>query len=293
MKIRRCLMAAALLLCGMTFLYVQKLDTEAASPYTIYVNRRTNIVNVVRSRTGEVVRAMYCSTGRNYSTIRGTYTTVSKMRWHALYGGVYGQYCMRIHGPYLFHSVPYYRTSCTQLATKEYNKLGTQASDGCIRLAVTDAKWLYDHCGVGTRVVIGESRKLQKPDRKKLKISTASRTGWDPTDPNPLNPYYPKLKLRKSASRKLEYGSKAGKKVLKNMIKPSSRTTSTEELMEHVQVKGKVNTAKPGKYKVTYTVTDPKTLLTKSLKVTFTVKKKPQTPQVQEPAAETPAAPAM
>ncbi len=290
MKIRRCLMAVALLLCGMAFLYGQRMDAEAAGSYTIYVNRKTNIVNVVSNRTGKVVRAMYCSTGRNYSTIRGTYTTVSKMRWHALYGGVYGQYCMRIHGPYLFHSVPYYRTSCSQLKTAEYNKLGTQASDGCIRLAVVDAKWLYDHCGVGTRVVIGESRKLQKPDRKKLKISTSGRTGWDPTDPNPLNPYYPKLKLRKSASRKLEYGSKVNKKILKSMIRPSSRTTSTAELLKHVKVSGKVNTAKPGKYKITYTVTDPKTLLTRSLKVTFTVKKQPQIPQ---PVQETPAVPAV
>lgn len=276
MKIRRCVIAAIVLLFAMAFVCGQKVDTKAASRYTIYVNRKTNIVNVVDSKSGEVVRAMYCSTGRNYSTIRGTYTTVSKMRWHALYGGVYGQYCMRIHGPYLFHSVPYYRTSKSALETEEYNKLGTQASDGCIRLAVVDAKWLYDHCGVGTRVVIGDTKKLQKPDREKLKISTASKTGWDPTDPDPANPYYPKLKLRKSVSKKLAYGSKANKKTLKTFIKVTSRTTSTADLLENVKVKGKVDTSKPGKYTVTYTVTDPKTLLTKSLKVTFTVKRNPQ-----------------
>lgn len=273
MKIRRSVMAAILLLFAAAFVYGHGVDAEAASRYTIYVNRKTNIVNVVDTRSGKVVRAMYCSTGRNYSTIQGTYTTVSKMRWHALYGGVYGQYCMRIHGPYLFHSVPYYRTSKSQLETKEYNKLGTQASDGCIRLAVVDAKWLYDNCGVGTKVVIGDTKKLQKPDRKKLKISTASRTGWDPTDPDPANPYYPKLKLKKSVSTKLAYGTKTNKKMLKKLIKVTSRTTSTEDLLESVKVKGKVDTAKPGKYKVTYTVTDPKTLLTKSLKVTFTVTK--------------------
>lgn len=276
MKIRRYVIAAVMLLFAVPFVWGQKVDAEAASRYTIYVNRRTNIVNVVDGRSGEVVRAMYCSTGRNYSTIRGTYTTVSKMRWHALYGGVYGQYCMRIHGPYLFHSVPYYRTSKNALETEEYNKLGTQASDGCIRLAVVDAKWLYDHCGVGTRVVIGDTKKLQKPDRSKLKISTASKTGWDPTDPDPANPYYPKLKLRKSVSKKLAYGSKVNKKTLKTWIKVTSRTTSAADLLENVKVKGRVDTSKPGKYTVTYTVTDPETLLEKSLKVTFTVKKNVQ-----------------
>ena len=80
-------------------------------------------------------------------------------------------------------------------------------------------------------------------------------------------------KLKKSASTKLAYGSKASKKFLKKLIKVTSRTTSTADLLENVKVRGKVDTAKPGKYKVTYTVTDPKTLLTKSLKVTFTVKK--------------------
>ena len=55
MKIRRYFMAVMLLLCGAAFLYGQKLDTEAASQYTIYVNRRTNIINVVSSRTGKEV----------------------------------------------------------------------------------------------------------------------------------------------------------------------------------------------------------------------------------------------
>ena len=95
MKIRRIVMAAAVLFFAAAFLYGHGMEAQAASRYTIYVNRRTNIVNVVDGR-GRVVRAMYCSTGKNYSTIGGTYNTVSKMRWHALNGGVYGQYCTRI-----------------------------------------------------------------------------------------------------------------------------------------------------------------------------------------------------
>ncbi|MFR5209625.1 MAG: L,D-transpeptidase family protein [Clostridia bacterium] len=27
-----------------------------------------------------------------------------------------------------------------------FNKLGEQASQGCVRLAVSDAKWVYDNC---------------------------------------------------------------------------------------------------------------------------------------------------
>lgn len=284
MKIRRIVMAAAVLFFAAAFLYGHGMEAQAASRYTIYVNRRTNIVNVVDGR-GRVVRAMYCSTGKNYSTIGGTYNTVSKMRWHALNGGVYGQYCTRIYGSYLFHSVYYYRTVKNQMSTAEYNKLGSQASAGCIRLAVTDAKWIYDHCSIGTRVVIGESRTLKKPTRSKLKVSTARRTGWDPTDPDPANPYYPKIRLKKSASKKIPYGRKMNKKKLRKLIKVTSPTTSTATLLKNVTVKGKVKSSKPGKYKITYTVTDPRTLLTKSLKVTFTVKKPKKT--------AVPAAPAM
>lgn len=75
------------------------------------------------------------------------------------------------------------------------------------------------------------------------------------------------------------------KKKLRKMITVSSRTTSSAELLKNVTIKGRVRTKKPGKYKITFTVTDPRTLLSKSLKVTYTVKKAPQEP------AEAPAVP--
>lgn len=287
MKIRRRIMTTVLMLFTAAFLYGQKLDVDAASRYTIYVNRSSNIINVVDSRTGKVVKAMYCSTGVGYSTIGGTYNTVSKMRWHALNGGVYGQYCTRIHGSYLFHSVYYYRTVKNQMSTREYNKLGSQASAGCVRLAVVDAKWIYDHCDVGTRVVIGESRRMVKPTRSKLKVSTARRTGWDPTDPDPANPYYPTIRLKKQSSQKVEYGAKLKKAKLKKLVKVSSPTTSASTLAKYVTVKGKVKTTQPGKYKVVYTVTDPRTLLTKSLNVTFKVKKKVQPDEPEKNTQDT------
>lgn len=287
MKIRRRIMTTVLMLFTAAFLYGQKLDVDAASRYTIYVNRSSNIINVVDSRTGKVVKAMYCSTGVGYSTIGGTYNTVSKMRWHALNGGVYGQYCTRIHGSYLFHSVYYYRTVKNQMSTREYNKLGSQASAGCVRLAVVDAKWIYDHCDVGTRVVIGESRRMVKPTRSKLKVSTARRTGWDPTDPDPANPYYPTIRLKKQSSQKVEYGAKLKKTKLKKLVKVSSPTTSASTLAKYVTVKGKVKTTQPGKYKVVYTVTDPRTLLTKSLNVTFKVKKKVQPDEPEKNTQDT------
>ena len=243
-------------------------DVQARS-YTIYVNRKTNIVNVVNRKTGKLVRAMYCSTGKNYGTISGTYHTYEKLRWHALNGGVYGQYCTRISGPYLFHSVPYYRTSHSQVETKEYNKLGKQASQGCVRLAVVDAKWIYDHCKTGTKVVISEKKKLKKPTRKRLKISTRKKAGWDPTDPDEDNPYYPTLKLTKKSYRYVALNSSFDPR---SVITVSSDFTSKKTLLSLVKISGKVNTAKAGKYKIVYSLKDPATELRKKLTVYFIVK---------------------
>lgn len=272
MKKKKLVLLAALFVFAFTFLHFYSVDASAAGGYTIYVNRKTNLVNVVNSKNGKLVRAMYCSTGKKYRTIRGTFRTTAKYRWRALYHDSYGQYSTRIRGPYLFHSVPYYRTRKNKVDTKEYNKLGKQASAGCIRLAVTDAKWIYDHCRVGTKVVIGESKKLKKPSRPKLKISTKKKTGWDPTDPDPHNPYRPVLTLKKGASTKIPYGSNFN---VKEKISVSSKFTSRKTLLKHTSVKGKVNTEKPGTYKVTCTLTDPNTTLKVKKTFTFKVGKKP------------------
>ncbi len=272
-----------LILLIMLCLSGKSIRAEASSGYTIYVNRKSNIINVV-NRSGRVVRSMYCSTGKGYATIKGTYYTQNRMRWHALFHGVYGQYCTRIHGHYLFHSVCYASPRKNQLLTKEYNRLGTQASAGCVRLAVIDAKWIYDHCKRGTKVVIGESRKMKKPSRKKIRLSTSSRTGWDPTDPDSSNPYRPKIKLKKGVSKKIKYGSAFDPL---EKISVSSRVTEKEELMDNVTIKGKVKVKKTGKYKLVYTLKDPNTLLSRTLKVTYTVGKKPAAQTTEKEADQT------
>ena len=115
-----------------------------------------------------------------------------KYVWRALNGGVYGQYATRITGSYLFHSVPYYRQDKSTLETGEYNKLGSRASAGCVRLCVRDVKWIYDHCASGTIVTLYDDSNLQEPLMKPnaIRIPTNSRNaGWDPTDPDGRNPW--------------------------------------------------------------------------------------------------------
>ncbi len=255
---------------GLCMTYKADVQATSANTYTIYVNRQTNLVNVVNNNTGKVVRAMYCSTGKNNGTITGTYRTKVKYRWRELYGNVYGQYATRISGPYLFHSVPYYSTSSSKVETKEYNKLGKQASQGCVRLAVVDCKWIYDHCKIGTKVVIGDKKKLKKPSRPLVKISTIKKAGWDPTDPNSKNPYRPTLKLKSNSYLTVKLDHKFR---YRDVVKVSSKFTSSNVLLSKLKVSGSCNIHKVGTYKVTYSLTDPATELKTTLKVTFKVVK--------------------
>lgn len=131
-------------------------------------------------------KEMICSTGMNNSTPLGRFKIYVRYRWILLQGDVYGQYALRFYGSILFHSVPYIENRKPDtLQWEEWNKLGQQASAGCVRMSVEDVKWLYDHCDDGTIVVVYEGPdEAETRARLKLPDITESENGnWDPTDP--------------------------------------------------------------------------------------------------------------
>ena len=168
--------------------------------YYVKVNRLLNVVMVYTlDRNGEytkLAKTFVSSNGKPGSeTIVGTFTVTD--RYEALYlvGNVWGQYAVRINGPYFFHSVPYFskgNPNWDDLEYLEYNKLGEGASAGCVRMAAVDAKWIYDNIPYGTTVEIYDAETLPegvvKPTPIKIDVNSPNR-GWDPTDPNPANPW--------------------------------------------------------------------------------------------------------
>ena len=106
---------------------------------------------------------------------------------------MWGHYSTQIKGNILFHSVPYLeKGNPASLEYWEYDKLGTYASAGCVRLKVIDAKWIYDNCGKGTKVEFYSDSNpgpLGKPSSKKISSYSDDLRNWDPTDPNPNNPW--------------------------------------------------------------------------------------------------------
>ncbi|MCQ4635682.1 L,D-transpeptidase family protein [Anaerovorax odorimutans] len=163
---------------------------------TIKVNRKKNCVTLY-AKDGKrgytiPVKAMACSVGKSKTpTVKGTYY-LSKgrtYRWAKLGGPTmggycYGQYCSRITGGYLFHSVNFNQKNNRTLSSAAYNNLGKAASHGCIRLQTANAKIIYDIArNKKTKVVIYDGKSagpFDKPTVKKIK----SGQHYDPTDPN-------------------------------------------------------------------------------------------------------------
>lgn len=168
---------------------VQDLDSVIGrqSSYYITVNRVTCQVMVYAKdgANGYIipVKTFACSVGLpGTPTPTGTFKTSEKKRWHTLMGPSYGQYCTRIVGGVLFHSVAGSNMTSHNLSAVEYNKLGSPASHGCVRLCVRDAKWIYDNCALGTTVTINDS--AYAPFDKPATIKILASQNWDPTDPN-------------------------------------------------------------------------------------------------------------
>ncbi len=166
-------------------------EQVTAATYVIRVNVAANAVTVYKN--GIPVRTMVCSTGVS-TPHSGSYHISDKYVWRPLFQNVYGQYTCRIVGSILFHSVPYsVNGDKASLTTDHYDKLGQADSLGCVRLMVADAKWIYDNCPSGTEVVFYDDVQVAGPLGKAFFSPIggydASLSCWDPSDPDPANPW--------------------------------------------------------------------------------------------------------
>lgn len=170
---------------------------QSEKAYLARINLTHCTVNVyTKDENGEYtvpVKAMICSTG--YATPKaGTfYRLGNTWEWLRLKGNVYGHYVTQITGNILFHSVPYLRWGDPgSLEYWEFDKLGVKASQGCIRLLVSDAIWIYNNAWniVGAEFYRDEDPgPFGKPTAPKISDNELCRD-WDPTDPNPENPWH-------------------------------------------------------------------------------------------------------
>ena len=229
-----------------------------ANLYRITVNRHTNTVTVYTyDENGEYtlpVRAMVasCGTGGADITPVGTYALYFKEGWHGLYGDVYGMYVAGFEGPYLFHSVPYYTHNRADLETAEFNKLGTNASQGCVRLMVSDARWICRNCALNTPVTVIDADASADPLGTPPAVKIDEKIKWDPTDPDEKNPYFGK---RPTISGAEDVTLKMGESF--NALEGvKAADICGNDITDRVALTGQVIPDKAGVYYLTYTVTD-------------------------------------
>ncbi|MDR1001713.1 MAG: L,D-transpeptidase [Oscillospiraceae bacterium] len=160
---------------------------------TVYVGSQT--VGVYRKdddgKYSILEISFICSTGTvTNPTDYGTYKIMAQYRWRSLMEGSFGQFASEIGNGYLFHSVPGDQKKPNAMSNAGYDRLGTRASHGCIRMCVRDAKWIYDNVPVGTKVkVVTGKGPAGRPIPKRNKA--AKYSGWDPTDEwAEGNPYF-------------------------------------------------------------------------------------------------------
>ena len=120
---------------------------------------------------------MFCWTARHTNTDRYVYNTC---KISLAYSDVpsYGQYCTRIVGGVLFHSVAGSNMTSHNLSAGNYNMLGQPASHGVT--PARDAKWIYDNCALGTTVTISDTAAMLFDKPATIKIPAGQ--DWDPTD---------------------------------------------------------------------------------------------------------------
>ena len=152
-------------------------------------------------------RIMICSSGKGKNgTPVGKYKIYERYEYKLLGSEeedtlCFGFWACRFFKGHLFHSVPIsydagYDKAKAHRMTKmrNYEKLGTMASHGCVRLTVADAKYIYDLSQFETVNVWVTKDKGPTPPRPPKIIWSEPYTdrqgrGWDPTDPDPTNPY--------------------------------------------------------------------------------------------------------
>ena len=215
----------------------QKAEAAAKKPvYKLEVSKSKCVVVAYKkeNKKWKYVRTMLCSPGTSGRTPGGTFHLGGKQRWGVLMGPVYGQYCCNITSDVLFHSVWYSSVSKRAQNSSEFNRLGSPASHGCVRLATIDAKWIYDNCKKGTLIKIGYGKRTPKGKPKKI----YSSSGWDPTDPDPRNPNF---KLRKAVIKAKPKTLSLGKKYDAKKYVKATNPNALEDITNKVKVKALIN----------------------------------------------------
>ncbi len=168
--------------------------------YFLEIDKTNQVVRVFTKDTNGIysilVRRMICSSGNNRHILTdGIYRVPGpRRRWMGtVLPGIYVQYGTQLWEGVYFHSIPYTKNgNGAAMETKEYKGLGSNISDGCIRLLCADCKWIYENITAGTYTACtrGDRKESEYGSVTLPELSVSEYLTWDPTDDDPENPYY-------------------------------------------------------------------------------------------------------
>lgn len=164
--------------------------------YKIRVFLKEQVMAVYQLGTDNVrrlYRVFTASTGEEQGWTPVAKTSIGRRHEEGvMFDGSYAMFCSQINGNILIHSVPSYGDNGhVGISTEDWNKLGTPASHGCVRVAYNVAKFVYENLPQGSPVeVLPDADDFPEIpdgcDRLRLPVDGPA---WDPTNPNPENPY--------------------------------------------------------------------------------------------------------
>lgn len=133
---------------------ISSLSISSKTPYLVYLSLDKQMTYVYEGSNNNwnLIKEFNSSTGiEGKETPKGIFAVTNRGNW--FYSEEFQQgakYWVQFMGDYLFHSLPFDENQDNIL---DYT-LGTPSSHGCIRLAVEDAKWLYDNIDNNTKIII-------------------------------------------------------------------------------------------------------------------------------------------
>ena len=132
--------------------FINKKNISSNTSYLIWVDLIHFKVNIFSGYNNKwkLVKSYLCTIGKpSTPTPKGTFTVGIKGLYFGVEKGYKAWYYTQFKGNYLFHSIIYNLDGNVR-----DGRLGMKLSDGCIRLAKENAKWIYDNIPEGTKVYI-------------------------------------------------------------------------------------------------------------------------------------------
>ncbi|GAA0858570.1 hypothetical protein GCM10008916_16970 [Clostridium nitritogenes] len=132
--------------------FVNTSNLTSTTNYLIWVDTKNFKTNIFKGSKGNwtLVHSYLCSIGKpSTPTPKGNFKIGIRGLYFGKESGYICRYYTQFKGNYLFHSIIYNLDGSVR-----DGRLGKAISDGCVRLALENAKWIWDNIPQGSTVKI-------------------------------------------------------------------------------------------------------------------------------------------